>query len=101
MLEDREEWMVRYLFQCGVWIRVLRRSVHNDIELQYIFHEELADYHSSIDVNWRNVSMPKDKGLFEEIVNLKNIFIVLLSKSKLRCNIECPHCKFSDESDYY
>ncbi|XP_060565737.1 uncharacterized protein LOC132724790 [Ruditapes philippinarum] len=99
MLENRDEWMVKYLFQCGVWIRVLRRSVHHDIELQYIVHEELADYHSSIDVNWRNVSMPKDKRLFEKILNLKNIFIVSLSKSKLRCNIECPHCKFSDKSD--
>ncbi|XP_060599284.1 uncharacterized protein LOC132752896 [Ruditapes philippinarum] len=92
-LENGVGWFIKYRYQCGLWIRILRRSLNDDLELQCVSHEELAMSHSSQDVNWKNMPIPEDNTLFENRSDLENAFVVPLSKRKLRCDIACPHCK--------
>ncbi|XP_053385411.1 uncharacterized protein LOC123538305 isoform X2 [Mercenaria mercenaria] len=95
-LETEGFWFVQYHYLSGIWIRTIRRNKGDNIELQYVSHEELSVCQPplSLGINWKKLSVPKEKEIINKLMTGRNMFMVPLSKSKLRCDIACPHCKF-------
>ncbi|XP_045178214.2 uncharacterized protein LOC128545887 isoform X2 [Mercenaria mercenaria] len=102
-LETEGFWFVQYHYLSGIWVRIIRRNKDDNIELQYVSHEELSVCQPplSLDINWKKLSVPKEKEVINKLRLGRNMFMVPLSKSKLRCDIACPHCKFLRLVDSY
>ncbi|XP_045179102.2 uncharacterized protein LOC123538789 [Mercenaria mercenaria] len=93
--ENENSCIVRYRYCNDIWIRIVHNN--DDFQLQYVSHKEISVSKIPRDINWKQLPLPDEIKIIDKLMNESDrMFVVALSKHRLRCDIACPHCKLAD-----
>lgn len=80
-----------YTFVNGYFIRFFRKDVYADFQMEIAKYDSMKCADSIVDVIWEPCLLPKTDCL-SDVPNHK-FTEMSFTTDKLRCDIDCPHCK--------